>query len=191
MDKETVPDMGIPEESNYSNTTDPILIQKSSEHRLLKLRHARDSPAQCISAVLIHTDWWCHCVWRSCSGCWTPLQLNCFINPVQWWIASHCCKKLELQNTGKRWGCKTDCYEASTKSVNRNHKPPVNQSDIDYVMSHSVSPWRMLLEDQRKSSRGTGNWCPLSEETRAAKLESKNSVKVCKNSGLVLFYSWR
>ena len=56
MDKETVPDMGIPEESTYSNTTDPILIQKSSEHRLLKLRNARDSPAQCISAVFTLID---------------------------------------------------------------------------------------------------------------------------------------
>ena len=57
MDEETVPDMGIPEESNYSNMTDPIPIQQSSEHRLLKAqKHARDSLAKCISAVFTIDD---------------------------------------------------------------------------------------------------------------------------------------
>ena len=53
----TVPDMGIPKESNYSNTTDPIPIQQSSEHRLLKAqKHTRNSLAKCISAVFTIYD---------------------------------------------------------------------------------------------------------------------------------------
>ena len=55
--KETVPDTGIPEESNHSNTTDPIPIWQSSEHQLLKAqRHARDTLAKCISAVFTIDD---------------------------------------------------------------------------------------------------------------------------------------
>ena len=57
MDEETVLDMGIPKGSNCSNTTDPIPIQQSSEHRLLKAqKHARDSLAKCISAVFTIDD---------------------------------------------------------------------------------------------------------------------------------------
>ena len=49
--------MGISEESNHSNTTDPIPIQQSSEHQLLKAqKHARDSLAKCITAVFIIDD---------------------------------------------------------------------------------------------------------------------------------------
>ena len=44
-------------ESNYSNTTDPIPTQQSSEHRLLKAqKHTRDSLAKCISAVFTIDD---------------------------------------------------------------------------------------------------------------------------------------
>ena len=62
--------------------------------------------------------WWCHCVWRNCNWCWTPLQLDCFINPVQWWIGS-----TYLPITAKSWSyriqekdedageSKVDCYE--------------------------------------------------------------------------------
>ena len=57
MDEETVPDTGIPEESNHSNTTDPIPIWQSSEHQLLKAqKHARDSLAKCIAAVFTIDD---------------------------------------------------------------------------------------------------------------------------------------
>ena len=88
------------------------------------------------SAFLLCSHWMM--MWRSCSGWWTPLQHDCFINPVQWWIASHYCKKLELQNTGKRWGCNTDCYEASTKIVNRNHKPPKRYRLCDEPLCQSL-----------------------------------------------------
>ena len=161
MDEKTVPDMGIPEESNYSNMTDPIPIQQSSENRLLKTqKHTRDSLAKCISVVFTIDD---VSVWRSCTT-WLFHQPS----PVMDWIylASHYCKKLELQNTGKRWGCRRKQSRLlwSTKSVNRNHKPPVNQSDIVYVMSHSVSAWRILLEDQRRKSvidHASFTWPPL------------------------------
>ena len=54
MNEETVPDTGI---SDHSNATDPIPIQQSSEHQLLKAqKHARDSLAKCISAVFTIDD---------------------------------------------------------------------------------------------------------------------------------------
>ena len=130
-----------------------------------------DLPKSVITVSIWHWKYH-HLVWMWKTKRWMKRQLNTsttwlFHQPspkMDWiYLSSHYWKKLELQNTGKRWGCrrKQGGLLWNTKSVNRNYKPPVNQSDIVYVMNHSVSAWRILLEDhRRKSSRGAGNWCP-------------------------------
>ena len=56
-DEPTTSDIGMQEESNPPNTTDPIPVPRSSDYQLLKAqKHARDSLAKCISAVFTIED---------------------------------------------------------------------------------------------------------------------------------------
>ena len=81
-DEVTTPDIGMQEENNPPNTTDPIPIPQSSDYQLLQAqKHARDSLAKCISAVFTIDD--VTVCEEVAAGAEHPPQPGCFINTVE------------------------------------------------------------------------------------------------------------
>lgn len=179
MDKETVPDIGIPKESNCSNTTDPIPIQQSSEHRLLKAqKHARDSLAKCISAVFTIDD---------VTVCEVSLGAkhlyNLIVSSTQSSDGSDLPSFPLLQKAGvteyrKKMRMQDKARRTVMKYKKRKQESQTSSKPKGYCLCDE--PLSQCLKNTVVRPKKKIIGVPLSEETRAAKLESKNSVKVCK-----------
>ena len=183
MDEETVPDMGIPEESNYSNTTDPIPIQQSSEHRLLKVqKHARDSLAKCISAVFTTDDVnVCEEVAMGAEHLYNLIVSSTQSNDgvdlpsfplLQKAGVTEYRKKMRIQEKARRTVMKYKKRKQKSQTSSKPKRYRLCDEPLSQCVKNTVGrPKKKIIKRRRKLVSHL-----VSEETRAAKLDS---VKVC------------
>ena len=186
MDEETVPDTGIPEESNHSNTTDPIPIWQSSEHQLLKAqKHARDSLAKCISTVLTIDDvsvceevavGFEHIYNLIVSSTQSSDGLDLLSFPLlQKAGVTEYREKMRLKKKARRAVLKYKKHKQESQTSSKPKRYRLCDEPLSQRLKSTVGgPKKKVIKRYRKLVSHL-----VSEETRATKLEPRNSVKVC------------
>ena len=178
---------GIQEESNPSNTTDPIPVHQSSQHQLLmSQKHARDSFAKCIAAVFTIDDVSvCEQIATEAEHLYSIIVSSTQSSDglpsfplLQKAGVMEDSEKMKMQEKARRTVMKYRKQISKREKQTHISSEPKRCRLSDEPLSHCLKatvgrPKKRMIKRRRKVVSHL-----VSEETRAAKLKSKNLAKV-------------